>query len=315
LTPLEDYTLTEPTNDPVPAPAAYLIGHDPTGASDVRVEHICDLTSQDYQRYKAADRILYDILVANIFTYVQGSVKVFQTIWQSANAALAANEIRPNTDPHGVALWNTQLRASVLSLCMAIVHHQEQTYQTVCDRHGANSPAHQTAKEVFGNLYDSHRGYRYLYGLRNVMVHDSMDAISITASAARNAGGPPIAVYDLHIARSLMTKSTKLNRNLRDEFATLDESPSVLELLAEIAQPLVDANRHLRDIVHPDLTEACKTVIEFDDLFEQRPGTRALVHEQSPELIAGFRFSYTSISADVIGFARTYRPRRPGDAD
>ncbi|MGN7779297.1 hypothetical protein ACTJJE_07230 [Mycolicibacterium sp. 22603] len=305
--------MTEPTNDPVPAPAAYLIGHDPTGATDVRVEHICDLTAEDYLRYKAADRTLYDVLVANIFTYVQGSVKVFQTIWQSANAALAANEIRPNTDPHGVAVWNTQLRASVLSLCMSIVHHQEQTYQTVCDRHGANGQAHQDAKDVFGNLYDNHRGYRYLYGLRNVMVHDSMDAVSIEASAARATTGQPIAVYDLYIDRSLMTASTKLNRNLRNEFVTLEEDPSVLELLAEVAQPLVDANRSLRDIVHPDLTEACRTIIEFDDLFEQRPGTRALVHEQSPELIAGFRFSYTSIAADVIGFARAYKPGRPRD--
>lgn len=56
------------------------------------------------------------------------------------------------------------------------------------------------------------------------------------------------------------------------------------------------------------------TIIEFDDLFEQRPpGTRALVHEQGPELIAGFRFSYTNIVADVIGFASADEPGRPSD--
>ncbi|SKF21640.1 Uncharacterised protein [Mycobacteroides abscessus subsp. massiliense] len=251
--------------------------------------------------------------MANIFTYVQGSVKVFQTIWQGANAALAANKIRPNTDPHGVAVWNTQLRASALSLCMSIVHHQEQTYQSVCDRHGTNSQPHQDAKKIFAGLYDNHRGYRYLYGLRNVMVHDSMDAISISATATRKGAGQPVAMYDLHIDRTLMTESAKLNRNLRKEFAALDEDPSILEVLAEIAQPLVDANRELRQIMHPDLTEACSTIIEFDELFDQRPGTRALVHEQSPELIAGFRFSYTSIAPDVIGFARTYRPKPGAD--
>ncbi|SHW05150.1 Uncharacterised protein [Mycobacteroides abscessus subsp. abscessus] len=96
--------------------------------------------------------------MANIFTYVQGSVKVFQTIWQGANAALAANKIRPNTDPHGVAVWNTQLRASALSLCMSIVHHQEQTYQSVCDRHGTNSQPHQDAKKIFAGLYDRPQG-------------------------------------------------------------------------------------------------------------------------------------------------------------
>jgi hypothetical protein len=300
-------------NDPVPAPAAYLIGPDPTGQSDVRLEHLCDLSDEDYQRYKVAERTLHAIVVANVFTYVQGSLKVFETVWKGANSALASNEIRPNTDPQGATLWNTQLRAAALSLCMSLVYHQEQTYQDVCELHGANSRAHQKAKTIFGELYDSYPGYRYLYGLRNVMVHDSMDAIALSAETARNGNGETVAVYDLLIDRSVMVRSPKLNRNLRDEFAALDENPSLLELLPEVAQPLVDANRKLRGTAHPDLTQACNTVIEFDDLFEERPGTRALVHEQSPEMTSGFRFSYTGVPPEVIHFARTYQPS--GSAD
>ncbi len=300
--------MSRANNDPVAAPAAFLIAADPTGQSDVRIEHICDLCDEDYQRYKSAERMLHDIVVANVFTYVQGSLKVFETVWKGANAALASKEIRPNTDPRGATLWNTQLRAAALSLCMSLVYHQEQTYQDVCDRHGTDSQAHQTAKAVFGQLYDSCRGYRYLYGLRNVMVHDKMDAIALSAEITRGDSGQTVAMYDLLIDRSVMVESPKLNRNLRDEFAALDENPSLLELLHEVAQRFVDANRELRDITHPDLTQVCQTVVEFDDLFDERPGTRALVHEQSPQVIAGFRFSYTGVPPEVIHFARTYQP-------
>jgi hypothetical protein len=300
--------MSPPDNDPVPAPAAFLIGSDPTGQSDVRCEHVCDLSDDDYQRYKTAERTLYDIVVAGVFTYLQGSLKVLETVWKGANAALASNEIRPNTDPQGAAIWTSQLRAAVLSLCMSVVYHQEQTYQDVCERHGTNSDAHEKAKAIFAKLYDDYRAYRYLYGLRNVMVHDNMDAIALTAEAARGGNGQTLAVFDLLIDRSVMAGSPKLNRNLRDEFAALDVNPSVLELLPEVAQPLVDANWKLREIVHPGLTQACQTVIEFDNLFEQRLGTRALVHRQSPEIRPGFRFSYTGFPPEVIHFARTYRP-------
>jgi hypothetical protein len=129
--------MSRANNNRVVAPAAYLIGPGPTGQSDVRLEHISDLSDEDYQRYKCAERTLHDIVVANVFTYLQGSLKVFETVWKGANAALASNEIRPNTDPRGATLWNTtQLRAAALSLCMSLVYHQEQIYQDVCDRHG-----------------------------------------------------------------------------------------------------------------------------------------------------------------------------------
>jgi hypothetical protein len=168
-------------------------------------------------------------------------------------------------------------------------------------------------KAIFAKLYDDYRGCRYLYGLRNVTFHDSMDAIALTAEAARDGNGQTVAVYELLIDRSVMAESPKLNRNLRDEFAALDENPSLQELLPEVAQPLVDANRKLCDIVHPDLTQACQTVIEVDDLFEKRSGTRALVHRQSPEMRPGFRFSYTGLLPEIIHFASTYRPS--GSAD
>ena len=37
-------------NEPVDAPGALLIAPDPTGQSEVRLEHICDLSPEAYQR-------------------------------------------------------------------------------------------------------------------------------------------------------------------------------------------------------------------------------------------------------------------------
>ena len=52
----------------------------------------------------------------------------------------------------------------------------------------------------------------------------------------------------LLIDRSVMAESPRANGKLKAEFAELEESASLLELVAEIARPLVDANRQLRDI-------------------------------------------------------------------
>jgi hypothetical protein len=135
-------------NEPVDAPGAVLIAADPTGQSDVRYEPICDLTEEDYERYRDTYKTLYDVLFANTFAYFRGSAKVFHTIWTEANRAFAAGEIRPTQNPDGMVLWGTQLRSVALTLCLSLVYHQEQTYQEICDKHGTDSDAHNAAKKI-----------------------------------------------------------------------------------------------------------------------------------------------------------------------
>lgn len=297
-------------NEPVDAPGALLIAPDPTGQSDVRLEHICDLSPEAYQRYEDTYKTLYDILFANTFAYFRGSAKVFYSFWTEANKALAANELRPNTDPDGSVLWTTQLRSVALTLCLSLCYHQEQTYQEICDKHGTDSEPHNAAKVIFGELHDTYPAYRYMYALRNVMIHDAMDAIALEALSAFDENRQPIGMWDFKLDCSFLSQSKKLNATKRAEFAALTENPSLPELFTQIAQPMTDANVKLLSILHPDLTEVCANAVEFDDLFGGRLGTRALTHSRSPEMRAGMKVGYSAWPGELIRFARNYEPGR-----
>jgi hypothetical protein len=293
-------------NSPVDAPAALLIATDPSGQSDVRLEHIRDLSQQDYERFNQAYRTLTEVLFANPFTYFMGSAKMFHTVWTDANKALAAQKIRPNTDPDSFFIWTTQLRAAALTLCLSLAYHQEHTYQEISENHGNGSDAHQAAQKVFGELYDKYPGYGYMYSLRNVMAHDAMDAIALSATTMLDDSGEPVGMWDLKLDRAVMSQSRKLSKEKKAKFAALTENPSLPELFTQVAEPMREANRKLLGILHSDLTAVCRVAVEFDALFEGRAGTRALAHDRSPEIRPGMRLGFSSWSGEIIKFAQNY---------
>ena len=97
------------------------------------------------------------------------------------------------------------------------------------------------AKVIFGELHDTYPAYRYMYALRNVMIHDAMDAIALEAISAFDQKRQPIGMWDLKLDRSFLSQSKKPNATKRAEFAALTENPSLPELLTQIAQPMADA--------------------------------------------------------------------------
>jgi hypothetical protein len=295
-------------NEPVEAPSAFLITDDPTGHAEALFVQICDLSLEQYERFKRAYMTLYDILFANTFSYFRGSAKTFGSIWMDANKAFAAGEIRPTENPDSAVIWTTQLRSVALTLCLSLCYHQEQTYQEICEKHGTNSDAHEAAKVIFGELHDTYPGYRYMYALRNVMIHDAMDAIALEAHAALDASGKPIAVWDLQLDRKFLSQSKKLNAAKRAEFAALTENPSLPELFTQVAKPMVEANTKLLSLLHPDLTDVCQAAVEFDDLFDGKVGTRVLSRSRSPELQAGMQIGFSSWPDELIRFAKNYQP-------
>jgi hypothetical protein len=260
-------------------------------------------TSDTRDTYKT----LYDIFFANTFAYFRGSAKAFFSIWTAANQAFAAGELQPNTNPDGMVVWLTQLRSVALTLCLSLCYHQEQTYQEICEKHGTDSDAHNAAKAIFGELHDTYPGYRYMYALRNVMIHDAMDAITLQGIAELDENDRPVAMWDLKLNRKLLSRSERLNAAKRAEFASLTENPSLLELFTQIAQPIAEANTKLLTIQHPDLTEVCQVAVEFDDLFRGRVGIRALAHSQSPDLLAGMKIGLMAWPNELIRVARTYQ--------
>jgi hypothetical protein len=274
-------------NEPVEARAALLIAAapDPATQGNVIFHVVKELSEADYNRSAEAYKTLDGMLVTNLFTYYVEATKSLANLWQEANKAFATAPLPISGDPDMMVSWGTRLRGAVLSIVSALCYHQERTYEEICAKFGKNGPEHQAAKAIFGALYDDYFGYRYLYKLRNVMIHDTMLAVTITAEAYANKGNP-IALVELNMDRGALIESDKINATLKAELAAKPGDPSIVQMMGEIHRAMRKANRRLLNILHPDLTSVCETVVEFDKLFEGRDGARGLIHQQSPELRA-----------------------------
>lgn len=295
-------------NAPVQARAAILVS---TGEANLHGNGLPsmvvvkdDLSEADFSRYDAANKTLDRILVTNLFTYYLEASKTLVGLWQEATHSFAAAvPIMGMTDV--IAAVTTQLRGAVLNVVSMLCYHQERTLDEVCEKYRHDSEQHTEVKRIFNALYDDYFGYRYLCRLRNVMVHDTMESVSLRSQARRNKG-QPVAFINLDLARNVFLKSPKINAKLKAELASKPGDPSVIQMMTEIHRPLIRANRTLLAILHPDLTSVCETVVEFDSLFEGKEGTRGLVNRMSPEVRPGFSSNFTPWSEQVIDFARNY---------
>jgi hypothetical protein len=294
-------------NEPVETRAALLIAAapDPATQGNVIFHHVKDLSKEEFDRYSAAYKVLDGILVANLFTYYVVAVKSLVKLWQEANQTLATAPLPVSGGPDYMIELGTRLRGAVLSMVSMLCYHQERTYEEISEKFEKNGPEHQAAKDVFGALYDDYFGYRYLYKLRNLMIHDTMFAVSITGDAYANKGNP-VGLVELNMDRDVFLDSDKINATLKAELASKPGDPSIIQMVMEIHRAMRNANRKLLTIIHPDLTSVCETIVEFDKLFEGRDGTRGLISQASPELRAPFTTGFVPWAGDIVMFARSY---------
>lgn len=294
-------------NPPQESRAALLVTTppDPATQGNVLFEVVTELSEEDYNRYRLAYRTLDGILVENLFTYYDQAFRSLVAMWKNActEFATAGFQLDGYTDK-SVEL-GVRFRAAVLNLVSMLCYHQERTYEEICAKFEKDGPEYQTAKDIFGVLYDDYFGYRYLYKLRNVMIHDSIRAVTITVEAHANQGNP-FAFVDLMMDRDSLIKSKKINATLKGELASKPGDPSIIQMAMEFHRSLRSANKRLLSILHPDLTDVCSTIREFDALFEGKDGVRGLIHQQSPELRAPFTTGFVPWAGDVVMFARSY---------
>ncbi|OBB80832.1 hypothetical protein A5760_18245 [Mycobacterium colombiense] len=64
-----------------------------------------------------------------------------------------------------------------------ICYHQERTLEEAAHKFTKDSGEYRAVKAIFSELYDDYFGYRYLARLRNVLIHDTMMAISLEVEA------------------------------------------------------------------------------------------------------------------------------------
>jgi hypothetical protein len=268
------------------------------------MEQLRILSVDDYSRYRQAYRVINDIAVGGVFTYFLVTASDLRARIVAANQGFLDRRFAPQTRPVDAQHWASSLRAAVLSLTSALTYHQEQIYQLASELHLGNEQVHAAIKDVFGNLYDTNRGYRLLYRLRNLMTHHTMEVVALTARALLVKDHVE-SRFRLRIDRGVALQSKKLKAEVTEEFEEMPDDPDIVDLLDEVGSPLYGANRQLYEILYPDLRLYCEAVMEFESLFQGRIGTRALVRDWDPDT-PGERPSYTAFAPEVFDFSARY---------
>lgn len=302
-----------PANPLIVQPGAIVFERDPNSETTPRANWLQDLSEDDFNRYLDALDALSRIHVTNMFSTVKQSCMNMMVVVGDAYKALYDDEIS-TVRPDDFVQWTIKLRTAVLGVCAAIHHHQEQSYAAVKRKFGEDSPEHQAMRVAFGELYDTCFGYRFLYKLRNCMVHYSMRAVDV-GTDSRMQDGQDLRWFEINMKRSVMLKAKKLlNATLRAELEALDEDPVIIEMQTEAFKELLKTNRKIVEIQYPEISDICATVCEFDSLFEGRDGSRGLAITRSAEIRSPFTYEFYPIAGQVIMAARQYfEPSIPDD--
>jgi hypothetical protein len=303
--------VTEDDNPIENRPGAILIKEDPTGETAVRFEWVADLSEQDYERFSKALNALADIHGSNMFAFVlQAGLALAREVGE-AYKAIYDNRIS-NVQTDDMEEWCIRLRTAVLGMCSSIHHHQEQSYIEVRrmfpdpPEPDAISPEHEAMKTAFATLYDNCFGYRFLYKLRNAMIHYTMFACGVGTESHRYEG-QNIHWFELTLDRSILLEQRSfLNATLRRELEDLSEDPDIMVLMREAFEELLKTNKRVVEILHPDIGEICATIVEFDNLFGNQDGVRCISGNRSRELRRPFKFAYQPVAGRVILAARKY---------
>jgi flagellin-specific chaperone FliS len=292
-------------NPLISQPGAILFAAESEGHTNPHAVWICNLSDSDHKRYLDALDTLTRVHVTNLFSTALQSARDMMTVLGEAYKAIYADEIS-SVSPDDFVQWTVRLRTSILGVCAMIHHHQEQSYAEVIRKYGTDSPEHKAMKAAFGEVYDNCFGYRYLYKLRNCMIHYSMRVVDIGTNS-QSHDGKPLHWFGITMKRSVMLKARKLlNANLRAELEALDEDPDIVRMQTDAFKELVKVNRRIIEILRPNISEVCATVREFDRLFEGRDGARGLAINRSAELRSPFAFEYYPVAGRVIMAARRY---------
>lgn len=299
--------MTIPGDLPIEPRGALLITTDSSGQV-VNFELICVLSVDDYTRYTQAHKQISGLLFGSIYTYFASSKSLLRSAVMAANQAADAGMIQPNSAPYTFATWLTSLRAAALSLCSSVAYHQDQMLRRIEKAYGEDSTTYSQVAGQFHELYDGYPGYRFLCRLRNVMVHESMEAV--TAAVKRiSVGGHIQSRFRVTIDRSFIAQSD-MKKAVKAEIVALRENPDLLDLADAITEPLATVNTAIETLLLDNMSSAFQAVAEFDDLFGGRPGLRAIAN--SPDDGPGPHVpAYMPWSQQVIDIARGRLQSRP----
>jgi hypothetical protein len=267
--------MTVPGELPIEPRGALLITTDAAGQV-ANFERVCILSVEDYTRYKQAYKQISGLLFGSVYTYFASSKSLLRSTVMAANQSADAGMIQPNSAPDTFTTWLTSLRATALSLCSSVVYHQDQMLRRIEKACGTGSAIYSQVEDDFHGLYDGYAGYRFLCRLRNVMVHESMEAVTAAVTQIL-VGGHIQSRFRVTIDRSFIAQS-EMKKAVKAEIVGRSENPDLLDLADEITEPLATVNTTIETLLLDSMSSAYQAVAEFDDLFGGRPGLRAIAN-------------------------------------
>lgn len=267
--------MTVPGELPIEPRGALLITTDAAGQV-ANFERVCILSVEDYTRYKQAYKQISGLLFGSVYTYFASSKSLLRSTVMAANQSADAGMIQPNSAPDTFTTWLTSLRATALSLCSSVVYHQDQMLRRIEKAYGTGCAIYSQVEDDFHGLYDGYAGYRFLCRLRNVMVHESMEAVTAAVKQIL-VGGHIQSRFRVTIDRSFIAQS-EMKKAVKAEIVGRSENPDLLDLADEITEPLATVNTTIETLLLDSMSSAYQAVAEFDDLFGGRPGLRAIAN-------------------------------------
>jgi hypothetical protein len=267
--------MTVPGELPIEPRGALLITTDAAGQV-ANFERVCILSVEDYTRYKQAYKQISGLLFGSVYTYFASSKSLLRSTVMAANQSADAGMIQPNSAPDTFTTWLTSLRATALSLCSSVVYHQDQMLRRIEKAYGTGSAIYSQVEDDFHGLYDGYAGYRFLCRLRNVMVHESMEAVTAAVKQIL-VGGHIQSRFRVTIDRSFIAQA-EMKKAVKAEIVGRSENPDLLDLADEITEPLATVNTTIETLLLDSMSSAYQAVAEFDDLFGGRPGLRAIAN-------------------------------------
>lgn len=248
--------------------------------------HISDLTWEEFNGFTEA-MMRVETYLNGDFDEVRHSYNQFE---RSVRAADPAGGVTPRRSNQGIAPLR-EVERSVNQLASSMYAYVDRTKSSMSAKFGKESTQFKRFDQARRKAFDSSLGFRILYQLRNVSVHDS-SRIMIPIMAW---GKPP----QLRLDRGAFSK-TKTNAEVKKEVAALSEDPDLIRLCRDLYASLKGLNWTARSLLHRNLAESASLINWY-----QR---RAMFHGGVPMLVVrrGDRGRWMLVTAEVLRFTQEF---------
>lgn len=258
----------------------------------------------ELDRYADAYERLKRIVDAPLLRYVSDMAEALTSVLDETLSAIKQKRLSLANVDAADRTW-LRIRNSVIAFTSALHSHQTQTYWQAQEQYGKDSDEYRKLESLFHDIYDNSDGYMWLYELRHVLLHVTVDAVTFKLTA-RLDGEPTL---ELNMSRYWMSRSSGVmeKKYKRERFEALTEDPSVLDMMGDVQRRFVVLQREIHRILFPNVAKDAETVRELIGMFNGRRGIYAL--QLGPGFTRRLKIPpYMQLAPRVLSFAHSYEP-------